>query len=85
MYTHPYPVMGLGDFHNPGTPVMGLGDYHNPGIPVMGLGAAQGGQGGQNGQGQGQLKPVIDGVGGWGHVGLGAVAGIAVGWFLWNK
>jgi hypothetical protein len=80
MYTYPYPLSGsaMGDYHNPGFRVgSAMGDYHNPGLRVMGLGAAQG-------QSQ-AIEPVIGGVGGWGHIGLGAVAGLAAGWFIWKK
>jgi uncharacterized membrane protein (Fun14 family) len=34
---------------------------------------------------QKRVDPVIDGVSGWGHVGLGAVIGLAAGYFLFKK
>lgn len=31
------------------------------------------------------IHPVIDGVNGWGHIGLGVLAGLGAGWFLFKR
>jgi len=57
-----------------------MGPPNLPGpVPMsaMGLGAAQ--------QQQKQVTAVIGGVSGWGHIGLGAVAGLAAGYFVFKR
>jgi len=57
---------------------MGLGASYPVPMQQMGLGQTPPQQ-------QQQMEPVIDGVSGWGHVGLGALVGLAAGWFFFKK